>query len=151
MILDAYSCFDDNVAITATRVSTNVIDLLDRRDIGPGRSIPILILPTGTFSSAGGTATLTVAAQTSVDNITFTDAILSDALSITALNSAIGSPFVLATDWPRPKKGEALPRYLRLNYTVGTQNFTGGTIQAWLSPLGRDDLIGYPSGFTVAH
>lgn len=151
MILDAYNCFDDNVAITATRASTNIIDLSNARDIGPGRSIPILCLPTGTFSSAGGTATLQVMAQTSPDNVTWTTAIESPTWSITVLNSAVGTPFVLATDWPRPKRGLALPLYIRLYYTVGTQDFTGGTIQSWLAPIGRDDLIAYPSGFTVTH
>jgi hypothetical protein len=63
---------------------------------------------------------------------------------------------LLDIDMPRPAAGDALPRYLRLSYTVGTGVFSAGNVTAAIV-LGRPDQIvsaagyqsGYPSGFTV--
>jgi hypothetical protein len=148
MLLDSTLCFDAGVAITATRVSTNVIDLGVKQDIAIGTQLPLMVIGDGLFASAGGTATLTVSAQTSPDNATWTDSVLTPALTITQLNLEFQQPYLLPIMWPRPRKGLALPRYLRLNYTVGTQNFSAGSVQAYLV-LGRDDVIYYPRNFTV--
>ncbi len=150
MILDNNLCFDANVAITATRVSTNVIDLSNSRDMGIGTALPIMIIGNGLFASAGGTATLQVAAQYSTDNVTYVDAALSPVMTITQLNSTDGQPYLLPISWPRPKKGSLLGalRYIRLNYTVGTQDFTAGAVQAYLI-IGRDDVVYYPRNFSV--
>jgi len=150
MILDSQLCFDAAVALTATRASTNVIDLTNSRDMGIGTDLYLVVIGSGTFASAGGTATLQIAAQYSTDNNTYVDAALSPVMNITALNATDGQPYLLPIDWPRPKKGSLLGalRYIRLYYTVGTQDFTAGTIQAYLN-IGRDDVVYYPRNYSV--
>jgi len=148
MILDDRLCFDAAVAITATRASTNVIDLTNSRDMGIGTQLPIVLIGDGLFASAGGTATLSIAAETSPDNVTYTPSVATPALTITQLNLEFQQPYLLPIMWPRPRKGLTFPRYLRLYYTVGTQNFSAGSVQAYLA-IGRDDVIYYPRNFDV--
>lgn len=148
MILDSQLAFDEAVAITATRASTNVIDLLDKRDMGIGEELQLIVIGDGLFASAGGTATLSIAVETSPDNVTYTASVSTPALTITQLNLEFQQPYLLPIDMPRPRKGLALPRYIRLYYTVGTQNFTAGSVQAYLA-LGRDDMVYYPRNFDV--
>lgn len=151
MILDSNLCFDAAVALTATRASTNVIDLSNSRDMGIGEELPIMIIGDGLFASAGGTATLQIAAQYSTDNVTYVDAALSPVMTIAQLNSTDGQPYLFPVDWPRPKKGSLLGalRYIRLYYTVGTQDFTAGSLQAYLV-LGRQDVVYYPRNYSVS-
>lgn len=129
MILDNQTLFSDRQAITATAVSTNVIDLgpIDvgvRRDIGPGKPIPVVVQVTADMAAAGA-ATLSVALQ--VDD-----------------NSGFASPKTVMTVGPVAvaslKAGYQIPldyiprgtdeRYLRLNYVVATGPMTAGTITA---------------------
>lgn len=151
MILDSSLMFENDEALTASRASTNVIDLLNSRDMGIGRELPIIIASNGLFASAGGTATLQVAAQYSTDNSTYVDAVLSPVYTITQLNDLDGQEWILAVNWPRPKKGSLINdlRYIRLYYTVGTQNFTAGGLKAFIA-IGRQDNVAYPKNYTVA-
>ena len=58
MFQDANLTFDQNVAITTTRVSTNVIDLFANRDLGVGRvQAKLVVIVTAAFTSATPTAT----------------------------------------------------------------------------------------------
>ena len=69
MFLDANLTFDTAAAITTTRVSTNVIDLLANRDLGVGRvQVKLVCLVTTAFTSATPTATLNVQLQGAPDN-----------------------------------------------------------------------------------
>lgn len=151
MLLDSQLMFSDAQALTATAASTNVVTFVDERDMGIGRNVELVILGSGTFASAGGTATLTVQVQYSEDNSTYVTAAQSDAMTITQLNSATqnNEPYLLAMPLPRPKKGTVTKSlYVRLNYVVGTQNFSAGTVTAGLA-IGRDDVVYYPSAYSV--
>ncbi len=150
MILDSQLCFSAGQALTATAASTNVVDLTNSRDMGIGTDLYLMVIGDGLFASAAGTATLQIAMQYSTDNATYVDAALSPVMTITQLNSTDGQPYLMPVDWPRPKKGSLLGalRYLRLNYTVGTQSFTAGSVQAYLV-IGRDDVVYYPRNFSV--
>jgi hypothetical protein len=73
MYMDGLLLFDTNVAITSTAVSTNVIDLLNARDMGVGDdpALDVVIQVTSALLSAGA-STLTVQFQGSTDNTTYT-------------------------------------------------------------------------------
>jgi|SRR5215831_4730150 len=178
MILDGFLQFDNAVSLAigaGTQASTNVIDLGvtsgiptsanggGARDLGIGDdpAMKLMVEVTTTFTS-GGSATLSVALQGSTDN---------GSGSPTGFNTWWVSPtYALATlnagsrlfdmDMPRPPDGLAVPRFIRLLYTVGTTNFTAGNVSAYLV-LDRDDQMyqstdnaimgGYVAGITVAN
>lgn len=147
MILDNSLMFDDAVAITATRVSTNVIDLGVARDLGTlVDPLKLLIVATTTFTAAGA-ATMVIEFQGSVDNSTFTNYASTIALSLAQINNGLLFPIGL----PRPPSGAvARPRYLRLNYTIATGPMTAGAIKSTLV-LERDDIIYYPAGYSTTY
>ena len=179
MILDNYLTFDNNTSLAiaaGTQVSANVIDLGitsgiptsanggGARDIGIGDdpAMKLLVQVITTFTSAGA-ATLTCTLQGAVDNGAGIPAAFSSWWTQAA-------PFALATlnagsrlmdmDMPRPPDGIAVPRFLRMSYTVGTAAFTAGNISSFIV-LDRDDQMyngtdnsimgGYPAGINVAN
>lgn len=178
MILDAYLQFDNAVSLAiaaGTQASTNVIDLGitsgipssanggGARDIGIGDdpAMKLLVQVITTFTS-GGAATLSVTIQGAVDNgagapAGFSSWWASPAYALAALNA--GSR-LLDMDMPRPPDGIAIPRYLRLLYTVGAATVTAGTVSSFIV-LDRDDqpyqgtdnsiMGGYPAGLNVAN
>lgn len=139
MIIDGLLQFDPALsAITVTRVSTNVIDLLDKRDIGDGASPPMLCtIGVNAAFTAAGAGTLQVQAQGSIDNSTYFTYLETVAFSIAEL-TPVGRLITFA--WPAVPVGTAaitavsgaLPRYLRLNYIVATGPMTAGSINAQL-------------------
>lgn len=148
MILDGNLLFDSGLALTATQTSSNVIDLLNARDMGIGEhpSLKLMVDVVTALVSAGST-TLVVQVQGSTDNSTFAVYAESRAIAKAAL---VAGARAFDISLPRPGPGDALPRYLRLNYVVAVSNFTGGTITSALV-LGRDDIPVYPPGVVVAN
>src|SRR6266436_5172444 len=178
MILDALLQFDNAVSLAiaaGTQASTNVIDLGvvsgipssasggGARDIGIGDdpALKLLVQVTTTFTS-GGAGTLSVALQGAIDNgagapAAFSTWWTSPAYALATLNA--GSR-LYDMDMPRPPDGIAIPRFLRLLYTVGAATMTAGNVSAYIV-LDRDDQIyqstdnsvlgGYPAGINVAN
>lgn len=178
MILDGLLQFDSAVSLAigaGTQASTNVIDLGvasgipssanggGARDMGIGDdpALKFVVQVTTTFTS-GGAATLAVALQGAIDNgsgvpAAFSTWWTSPTYALATLNA--GSR-LFDMDMPRPPDGIAIPRFLRLLYTVGTTNFTAGNVSAYLV-IDRDDqpyqgtdnsiLGGYAPGITVAN
>lgn len=178
MILDALLQFDNAVSLAipaGTQTSTNIIDLGitsgiptstnggGARDIGIGDdpAMKLVVQVTTTFTSAGA-GTLSTTLQGAVDNgsgapAAFSSWWASPAYALAALNA--GSR-LFDMDMPRPPDGIAIPRYLRLLYTVAVATFTAGNISSYIV-LDRDDqpyqgtdnsiLGGYPAGLTVAN
>lgn len=176
MILDAllqFSSAQNLAQVVGTYASTNEIDLGinsgipssaaggGARDIGIGDdpAMKLLVQVITTFTS-GGAGTLAVALQGAVDNGAGAPAAYSTwwsspAYALAALNA--GSR-LLDMDMPRPPDGIAIPRYLRLLYTIGTATMTAGTVSSFIV-LDRDDqpyqgtdnsvMGGYPAGVTV--
>lgn len=157
MIIDGLLQFDPALsAITVTRVSTNVIDLLAQRDLGESGD-PSMKLYVGVNAAftAGGAATLTVQMQGSSDNANWFTYAETRAFSIAEL-TPVGRLGVW--DWPSvpvgvPGSGNisgAAPRYLRLNYVVATGPMTAGSVNAQLV-LDAQTTRQYPAGVTITN
>lgn len=182
MILDALQFFDlpsapknlNGVAV-GTTPSTNTLDygILSgiptsangggARDMGIGDDPALkLLVQVGTSFASGGAGTLQIAIQGAVDDGTGNPAAFSTwwtspAYALATLNQ--GSR-LLDMDFPRPPDGIAIPRFVRLLYTIGGAQFTAGTLIAGVvldrvdqAYQGTDNSIlgGYPAGITVAN
>ncbi len=152
MIIDGLLLFDSAALVTSTAVSTNIVDLVNARDIGVGDdpAMKIMVLVTTAITTTNS-ATLTVSAQGSTDNSTWSTYASSPAYAAATL---VAGTRLFDIDWPRPAAGLATPRYLRLNYTVGTGIFSAGAVTAALV-LDRDDRVNaagaYPPGIRIAN
>lgn len=168
MILDKLLEFDPaGTPLTVSAASTNIIDLhsanmipaaaaLPGRDLGAGQSAsgtPKIMAIVTTALLAAGAATLVVQVQGAPDNgagapgayVTMAE---SQAIPKAAL--VIGAR-LLDIDMPRPAPGQGVPRFIRLNYVVGTGPFTAGAIQAELVLERGDNNIYYPAGTAVSN
>lgn len=178
MILDSLLQFDNAVSLAiaaGTQASTNTIDFGissgipssanggGARDMGIGDdpAMKLMVQVSTTFTS-GGAGTLSVALQGASDNGSgapgaFTTWWVSPAYALATLNA--GSR-LLDMDMPRPPDGIAVPRFIRLLYTVATATMTAGNVSSYLV-LDRDDqmynstdnsvLGGYRAGINVAN
>ena len=182
MILDALLQFDNaaSVAIAAgTQASTNVIDFGlgtsanpaipsnanggGARDMGIGDdpALKLLVKVSTTFTS-GGAGTLSVAIQGAPDNGSGAPGSYTTwwTSPTYALATLVAGARLLNMDFPRPPAGVAVPRFVRLLYTVGTATMTAGAVSAYLV-LDRDDqmynstnnavLGGYPPGIAISN
>lgn len=123
MFIDSQAEFSADQALTATAVSTNVLDA--GADLGAGRPIHILTQVTEDFAAVGA-ATLTVALQDSDDAAFSAPRTLISGSAVAKASLTAGHRFGLGV-LPADHK-----RYLRLNYTVATGPFTAGKIEAGL-------------------
>lgn len=150
MILDKLLELSAAQALTSTgsTVSTNVIDLGAARDIGypNGRRIAVHCAVNTTFTS-GGAGTLQVQVQGSTDNSTFYTMAESMAYALAAL---VQGARLLSIDLPGPGAGQAVPRYLRINYVIGTAAMTAGKVDAYLV-LDPQVNYAYPAGINIAN
>lgn len=146
MLIDAQELLADSQAITATAISTKVLDLRRSGAInagaigGPtanvminiGAGTPLFLLahcPVG-FNSAGHTASLTITLESGID-LDLASPIVHATLPVLA------EATLVAGFWP--SEGLQVPqgqyqRYLGLRFTVGGESFTSGKLSAWLSP-----------------
>lgn len=134
-IMDRYHILSDEQALTATADSEGIIDFGAGEDAwGTARTAPELsdgkpmwlnvMVPTA-LASSGGTATLTTTLYTGATSGAITTAAL--ATSALAEAALVAGYAVLSVPLPA-----GLSRYLKLTYTVGTEDFTSGTISAWI-------------------
>ncbi len=106
MIIDSRLTFSDRQAATAGAASTNTIDLTDDRNIGPGRTMWIVVQADATVA-----ADTTVSLETSATEAGSYEAIAS---AVIPAGTTLGTRFVIGM----PYKNQ---RFLRLSYdAVGT-------------------------------
>lgn len=128
MILDKFLQYSDKQAITATAVSTNVVDAGATknpsigRDLGAGTPLFLMLTISQSFTAAGA-ATLVATLQDSADNSSWQDVASLGTLSIAQLTAGK----IYQVGFPVPTR-----RYTRVNYTVGNGPFTGGIASAHL-------------------
>lgn len=165
----------DNLAqVAGTYFSNNTIDLhivglpvlasgQGARDIGIGDdpALKLLVMVMTTFTS-GGAPTLSVALQGAQDNGSgapgaFTSWWASPAYALATL---VAGARLLDMDMPRPPAGVAVPRFLRLAYTIGAATTTAGTATGFIVIDRHDEMYqgtnnailgGYPPGVVITN
>lgn len=180
MILDGLLSFDGYPSASfsfnqaaATYTSANNLDLhmltgipvlannQGARDMGIGDDPALkMLVQVLTTCTSGGGATLQVALQGAQDNGSGAPGAFSTYWTSPtyALGTLIQGARLYDMDLPRPPAGVGIPRFLRMQYIIGSAAGTGGTI-ASLVVLDRPDqpyqaagfLGGYPPGITVAN
>jgi hypothetical protein len=177
-IRDALTSFStptapDNLALgTGTYVANNIIDLGlsgvpssanggGARDmaIGDDPMLKLSVVVTTAFTS-GGSATLQFELDGAPDNgsgAPGTWSIMLQSQAIPVADLWVGEAF--GVDVPRPAPGQALPRFLRLRYIIGTAAMTAGTCVSGIVIDRFDQIVGsasgalsgYPAGITISN
>jgi len=139
---------------TASGVSTNIIDLVNARDLGIGDDPALKLLIQVMTAFAGGTS-VDVQLQGAPDNagVPGTWTTMWDSTAIALVNLTAGL-YIANVDLPRifgptPLQPfiQPLPRFLRLNYVlVGV--FTAGGLYGAIV-LDREDMISYRPGVVI--
>lgn len=138
-ILDKQLQYSDKQAITATAVSTNVVDAgatknpAIGRDLGAGTPLYLFLNVSQTFTAAGA-ATLQATLQDSADNATFADVASLGPFTLAQLTAGKG----FWVGFPIPTR-----RYTRVNYTVATGPMTAGVVSAHVVD-GANYIFNYP-------
>jgi hypothetical protein len=182
MILDAFLLFTGGGALpgngdgatdsptTGTQNSSNVIDLGivngipssanggGARDMGVGDDPSLKLMVAVTTAFAAGTS-LGVALQGAPDNGSGAPGTWTTMYTgpVVLLASLLQGVRLADIDVPRPVPGQAMPRFLRLNY-INAGIFTGGAVEGTIvldrndQPVGTTGaLSGYPAGLNVAN
>ncbi len=140
--IDRQNTFDPaNSALTATRVSTDFINTNALEgDIGIGGGT-YLVAIVETALTSGGSSTLTFSIETD-DNSSFSSAKVLYTSPAIAKASLIKG-YVLYNQ----ELMAGVEKYIRVKYTVGTADFTAGTVRAWLSGSQHNTQKIYPAKF----
>lgn len=142
------------VAITNTRVSTNVIDWLSARDVGADTPLALHVAILTAFTTTNS-ATLQVQYEVcSTAGGTFLPLILSPVVAATEL--IVGCP-IFRYDLPVNQEKNATlgilnapGRFGRLTYTVGTGVFSAGAVFSYITPRqDRNQYYSYPNNYTA--
>lgn len=140
MIIDSLLEFSKGQAPTSTgdTVSTNVVDTGAAHDEGIGEPMYLHIGVTEGVTS-GGSATVAFALQTSADNASWSDVVVTKAYNVADLTAgkqiAVRLPI-------------GLQRYIRVAYRIGTAALTGGAFNAYLVKDVSAQAY-YASGFSI--
>lgn len=131
-----------------TEQSTNVLDLSVARDMGIGDNPALKLFVEVTTAFADGTS-LQVNLEGAPDNGSGLPGSYTNMINgpVVAEADLVAGARLLEVDVPRPAPGQAIPRFLRLEYvTVGTH--TAGAVYGTIV-LDRQDMVAYPAGQTV--
>ena len=141
MYIDAQHLFSDSQALTATAVSSNVVDLGIDGNLGIGEPMAVVISVEVALDDTDADETYVFTVQ-SGSTATPTTVI---ATKTATRGDVAGTKYVL----PIPADQSA-DRYLRLNYTLGGTT-PSGTVSAFLIPQNMiDNYVKYADGFTIS-
>lgn len=151
MLLNSQEVFSDAQAVTATAISTNVIDLNPvagpntTQDIGSGENLYLVVTTQTAITDTSSDATLTVTLEsdTAVGLASAPVVHYSTGAKAFATYSAAGSIIAIVKLPIADYK-----RYLGVRYTVASGPFTAGAIDAYLVK-DVSKFLPYASGFTV--
>jgi hypothetical protein len=151
-IIDAQNLFSDAQAVTATAISTNVIDTSPLgantgRDLGAGNPL-YLVIVVGTAATAAGAATVTFSLESDSTadlatsaTVHFTTAAIPKAsLTAGAVVAAIALPVGPTANYEK---------FLGVRYTVATGPLTAGTFTAMLLHS-TDTFRAYQDAITIS-
>ena len=127
--------------------------------IGKGLGTPRVLVNVGTAFATltslqvqfqGAPENSTSHASGNRSDLTFATYIQTDAIAVALL---LANTRIAAFDWPMRKTGQALPRFVQLNYVVAGSNATAGTVTSDVT-IGDDDatntLQQYGRNYAVA-
>lgn len=159
MIIDGLLMFDGAISTNgiagvnqfangATVTSTNVIDLINQRDIGDGgdsfgTNLTVIVQVTTAFT--GGTS-VNIQVQGSTDNVTYV--VYSETGAIPVASLTVNSKWAVRMPPVNPDLVGPAPRYLRVGYVNVGANTTGAVV-TWLGT--PDDNRYYKPGIVVAN
>lgn len=127
--------------------------------IGQGMGTPRVVVNTGAAAFATLTS-LAILFQGAPNNVTAqASGLRSDLVFVTYMQTPViltalltASQQIASFDWPMRALGNALPRFVQLDYVVAGSNATAGTVTSSIT-LGPNDAQGtlgqYPSGYSV--
>ena len=137
MYIDKQAEFSDAQAVTATAISTNVMDLISNgsgknvlRDIGTGQDVYLVVMTTVAATDTGSDATLTVSLESDSTENLATSATVH--FSTAALAFAAFSPAGTVLAAVKLPSG-SYERYLGVRYTVGAGPLLTGNFDAFLT------------------
>lgn len=142
MILDSSLQLCLAQAVTATALSSNVIDIGSARNIGAGEDL-YLYIQTNIAATAGGNATVNFQLQTSTASAMNNPVTLLDSGAIPI--ASLGGNSCLKLKLPT---SQAFQEFLGLNFLVTNGPLTAGAFSAWIA-RNVDDTAAYPSGFNI--
>lgn len=153
MIHDTQLLFSDAQALTATAVSTNVVDLGIARDIGTGDPLYLVVILDVALTDAGSDSTIAVTLQggatagaTTASQVLFTIPAVATAGSIFVSRL---SPAGLSAARALTTTNPLSYRFIQLTYTVANGNLTTGTVTAFVT-TNIEQLPTYATGITIA-
>lgn len=135
-LMSALAEFSDGQSLTSSAAADYCLDLQTTDlEFGAGNPIYLNVRVGTALDSSGEAATLTIAlvneTDTTIDGsstvVMQTGPIPEASCTAGASLWCVALPHDVDKDW-----GSNSGRYLGLYYTVGTENFTSGTIDAWL-------------------
>ncbi len=135
MIKDAQLHFSDAQAISATGVSTNVLDFMTARNVFEGKPVAVVIQA----ANVVGTGTYSFELQTD-DNAAFSSPTVLSTQAVTAADLDKG---IATLSFPVSSKVE---RYVRLNFTLGGTG-PSMTVTAFVQPL---DMVPHTTTYVDA-
>ena len=137
MYIDKQAEFSDAQAVTATAISTNVMDLISNasgknplRDIGTGQDVYLVIQTQAAAIDSGSDATLAITLESdSTENLATSPTVhFSTGTLAFAAFSPVGT-VLAAVKLP----AGSYERYLGVRYTVGSGPLTAGAFDAFLT------------------
>ena len=157
MILDSLLQFSNKQTVNSTTVaSTNIIDLLNPRDMGIGDdpALKLAIYVTTAFVLASSTPSLTIQFQGAPDNgsgAPDTYVTYAESRAYAAADMPLGAKlFPIDVPHRDPSLTSTFPRFYRLYYVVATSTFSAGALSASIV-LDRQDSSQYPAGLLITN
>lgn len=150
MYVDSQAEFSNAQAVTATAISTNVMDLNPNasanvlQDIGAGEEV-WLVVSVQTTATAGGAATTTISLESDSTADLATSPTVHFTTTALALAAVTAGATLVAVRLPLGN----YERYLGVRYTIATGPLTAGNFDAFLTK-DVNVIKTYASGFTVA-